>query len=74
MASSVDSFRGTLSNAVEMSRHLAWYVSWQTGGDAVRECSRPQASGAAASRQLAIRPTVSRASSRAIRASRRSRA
>jgi hypothetical protein len=55
MAFLVDSFRGTVSGVVGASRHVAWYMSWQTGGPgAVRECPRPQMPDAAPPRTVAL--------------------
>ena len=43
MASLVDNFRETVNGVLGASRHIAWYMSWQTGGTgAVRECPRPR--------------------------------
>jgi hypothetical protein len=48
----VDSFRETVTSVIGASRHLAWYMSWQTGGtDGVRERPRPEAPEAAPPRQ-----------------------
>jgi hypothetical protein len=56
MAFLVDSFlRDTVTSVFGAGRHIAWYVSWQTGGQgAVRERPRPQHHDAAAPRRLAV--------------------
>ena len=37
MPSLLESVRGTVHGVLGASRHLAWYVSWQTGAAAMRD-------------------------------------
>jgi hypothetical protein len=37
MASLLDSVRGTVQGMLTASRHVLWYVDWQSGGSTVRE-------------------------------------
>jgi hypothetical protein len=43
MTSLLESVRGTVHGVLGASRHLAWYVSWQTGAATMRD--RPSRRG-----------------------------